>query len=170
MRGLRTAMVPGLGLVLSGSLLAVLLTAPPARADEAATPEIPPPSRNAEDSPLRLFAAVEEAWLASDADRLADLVDTTTVRITLEPGSPPTSAITHNAALFLFRDQLRLVKTLSFQVTRLEIGRKTKPAATATALWSADWGGRRGIRDLKVTLAAAPAGNRWVLTEVRAND
>ncbi len=170
MRGLRTALVPRLGIVLSGSLLAVLLATPLARADEAPTPEVPPPSRNAEDSPLRLFAAVEEAWLASDADRLAGLVDTTTVRITLEPGSPPTSAITHNAALFLFRDQLRLVKTLSFQVTRLEVGRKTKPAATATALWSADWGGRRGVRDLKVTLAAAPAGNRWVLTEVRAND
>ena len=170
MRRLGTALVPGLALVRTGFLLAALSAAPVVHADEAPTPETPPPSRNAEDSPLRLFAAVEEAWLASDADRLADLVDTTTVRITLEPGSPPTSAITHNAALFLFRDQLRLVKTLSFQVTRLEISRKAKPAATATALWSADWGGRRGVRDLKVTLAAAPAGNRWVLTEVRAND
>ena len=170
MRRLRTALIPGLGLVQTGLLLAALSAAPLAHADEAPAPETAPSIRHAEDSPLRLFAAVEEAWLASDADRLADLVDTTTVRITLEPGSPPTSAITHNAALFLFRDQLHLVKTLSFQVTRLEVARKTKPAATATALWSADWGGRRGVRDLKVTFAASPAGNRWVLTEVRAND
>jgi len=113
---------------------------------------------------------VEDAWVASDAERLADMVDTTVVRITLEPGTPPTSAITRNAALFLFRDQLRLVKTKSFRVTRLEVAQKSKPTATAAATWSADWGGRRGVRDLKVLFVAAPVGNRWVLTEVRAND
>jgi len=131
--------------------------------------ETPPPVAQVEDSPLKLFAAVEDAWVASDAERLADMVDTTVVRITLEPGTPPTSAITRNAALFLFRDQLRLVKTKSFRVTRLEVAQKSK-TATAAATWSADWGGRRGVRDLKVLFVAAPVGNRWVLTEVRAND
>ena len=178
MARLRTAVGRGPGIAESAlariALLgAVLLLSPPGAGralagDETAVEEAPAP--RAVDSPLRLFADVEAAWLASDADRLADLVDTTIVRITLEPGTPPTSAVTRNAALFLFRDQLRLVKTRSFQVTRLEIARKAKPTATATAAWTADWGGRRGVRDLKVTFAAAPAGNRWVLTEVRASD
>ena len=157
--------------VLTSGLLLAAPAARPACAAEAPVPEpTPPAARTSEDSPLKLFAAVEDAWLASDADRLADMVDTTTVRITLEPGSPPTSAVTHNAALFLFRDQLRLVKTKSFRVTRLEVASKTKTVATATALWSADWGGRRGERDLKVSFTAVMAGNRWALTEVRAND
>ena len=139
---------------------------------EGATPpaSTAPPVPRIEDSPLKLFAAVEDAWIASDAERLADMVDTTVVRITLEPGTPPTSAVTHSAALFLFRDQLRLVKTMSFRVTRLEISQKAKPTATATATWTADWGGRRGVRDLKMVFVAAPVGSRWVLTEVRAND
>jgi len=170
----RPGTVLGPGLNAAATLAAVaLLVSPPAsravRAEEPPPAEAPPVAR-VEDSPLKLFAAVEEAWLASDADRLADLVDTTVVRITLEPGTPPTSAITRNAALFLFRDQLRLTKTRWFRVTRLEVAQKSKPTAQATATWSADWGGRRGIRDLKISFVAVPSGNRWVLTEVRAND
>jgi hypothetical protein len=172
----RTVLDPGWS-VAATLTAAALLVSPPApravRAEQAPPVEAPPVPR-VEDSPLKLFAAVEEAWLASDAERLADLVDTTVVRITLEPGTPPTSAITRNAALFLFRDQLRLVKTHSFRVTRLEVAQKSKQAAqataSATATWSADWGGRRGIRDLKILFVAVPSGNRWVLTEVRAND
>ncbi|HET9941666.1 MAG TPA: hypothetical protein VFR25_11255 [Candidatus Eisenbacteria bacterium] len=158
------------------TLAAAALLASPDAARFASAEGTPPPAETAppvprvQDSPLKLFAAVEDAWLASDAERLADMVDTTVVRITLEPGTPPTSAITRNAALFLFRDQLRLVKTKAFRVTRLEIGQKSKPTATATAIWSADWGGRRGMRDLKVAFVAVPVGSRWVLTEVRAND
>lgn len=158
----------------AATLAAILIVACPPAARFALAEEAPPPPESAvpraEDSPLKLFAAVEDAWIASDAERLADMVDTTVVRITLDPGTAPTSAVTRNAALFLFRDQLRLVKTRSFRVTRLEVGQKAKPAATATALWSADWGGRRGVRDLKVALVAMPVGSRWVLTEVRAND
>ncbi|HKO21975.1 MAG TPA: hypothetical protein VJX91_04915 [Candidatus Eisenbacteria bacterium] len=165
----RTAL--GLG---AATLAAILVAVCPPAARSARAEEAPPPAETAPpaigDSPLKLFAAVEEAWIASDAERLADMVDTTVVRITLDPGTTPTSAVTRNAALFLFRDQLRLVKTLSFRVTRMEIAQKAKPTATATALWSADWGGRRGVRDLKVAFVAVPVGSRWVLTEVRAND
>lgn len=172
----RTLLGSGLGAAATLAAAALLLSSPALRVAHA---EVPPPAEappvpRVEDSPLKLFAAVEEAWVASDAERLADLVDTTVVRITLEPGTPPTSAITRNAALFLFRDQLRLTKTLSFRVTRLEVAQKSKPTAqqtaSATATWSADWGGRRGVRDLKVAFVAVPSGNRWVLTEVRAND
>jgi len=165
----RTAL--GLG---AATLAAILVVVCPPAARSACAEDTPPPAETTpptvDDSPLKLFAAVEDAWIASDAERLADMVDTTVVRITLDPGTPPTSAITRNAALFLFRDQLRLVKTRSFRVTRLEIAQKAKPAATATALWSGDWGGRRGVRDLKVAFVAVPVGSRWVLTEVRAND
>ena len=160
----------------AATLAAAALLVSPHAARLASAEGTPPPAETAppvprvEDSPLKLFAAVEDAWVASDAERLADMVDTTVVRITLEPGTPPTSAITRNAALFLFRDQLRLVKTKSFRVTRLEVAQKSKQTATAAATWSADWGGRRGVRDLKVLFVAAPVGNRWVLTEVRAND
>jgi hypothetical protein len=168
----RTVLGSGLNAAVTLAAVALLVSPPgsgPVRAEEPPPAEAPPVPR-VEDSPLKLFAAVEEAWLASDAERLADLVDTTVVRITLEPGTPPTSAITRNAALFLFRDQLRLTKTRSFRVTRLEVAQKAKPTAQATATWSADWGGRRGIRDLKILFVAVPSGNRWVLTEVRAND
>ena len=160
------------GLGAAAAVAALLTSSHGARL--ALAEEAPPPAEtvvpSVENSPLKLFAAVEDAWIASDAERLADMVDTTVVRITLDPGAPPTSAVTRNAALFLFRDQLRLVKTQSFRVTRLEIGQKAKPTATATALWTADWGGRRGVRDLKVAFVAMPVGSRWVLTEVRAND
>jgi hypothetical protein len=170
----RTVLGPGLGAAATLAAAALLVAPPALRAvhAEAPPPAEAPPVPRVEDSPLKLFAAVEEAWVASDAERLADLVDTTVVRITLEPGTPPTSAITRNAALFLFRDQLRLTKTRSFRVTRLEVAQKSKPTAqaTASATWSADWGGRRGVRDLKIFFVAAPSGNRWVLTEVRAND
>lgn len=119
-------------------------------------------------SPVLLFAAVEEAWEASDSERLASLVDTTVVRVSVTPGTPPTSALTRSAAAFLFQDQLRLVKTRSFQLVRLDVQKKGK--AVGTALWSGDWGGRQGEREIKVVLTAAPRGNRWLLTEVRAND
>jgi hypothetical protein len=141
------------GLIAACLLLAVLILPAPSRADE---------------SPLRLFASVEEAWLASDTERLASLVDTTSVRIALKPGVPPASAVTRNAAAFLFQDQLRLVKTREFRVIKLEVSKKGK--ARAVARWEGDWGGRQGLRTVEIVMTAIPAVGRWLLTEVRADD
>jgi hypothetical protein len=115
-------------------------------------------------TPAQLFAAVEVAWSSGDADGLADLVDTTSVRIGLKPGSTPTAAMTRSAAAFLFQDQLRLVTTQSFQVLRMDTGNGT---STANARWTGDWGGTQGTRRLKVTLAAIHVAGRWYLREVR---
>jgi hypothetical protein len=135
-------------------------------ADPAPEPSFPaPPSL---ESAVRLFAEVEGAWAESSAVGLAALVDTAVVRIALKPGTQPTSAVTRSAAAFLFQDQLRLVKTRSFRVIKIEVDRKGK--ARAEAEWSGDWGGRQGARDVKVSLVAAISGNRWLLTEVRSND
>ncbi len=166
MQRLRTTALgaTAVGLTWVASMLAPTTAAePPSQA-----PAAPPPIVRADDSAMRLFAAVEEAWLASDADRLAGLVDTTVVRIAVKPGAPPTAAVTRTAASFLFQDQLRLVKTRSFRVVKLEVSKKGK--ARGLAEWSADWGGRQGARDVTVVLAAAATGGRWSLTEVRAND
>jgi len=121
------------------------------------------------DSPVWVFAAFEEAWMTNDHDRLAALVDTATVRIALKPGAPPTSAMTRRAVAFLFRDQLRLVNTTSFQIVRLDVSSK-KGRAQALAVWSGDWGGRQGAREVEVGLQAVLHGNRWEISEVRAND
>jgi hypothetical protein len=115
-------------------------------------------------TPLQLFATAEEAWASGDAETLASLVDTTQVRIGLKPGSTPTAAMTRSAAVFLFQDQLRLVTTQSFQVTRVSVG---NASATATARWWGDWGAREGTRKLTVTLSAVPLAGRWYLREVR---
>jgi hypothetical protein len=115
-------------------------------------------------TPTQLFAAVEEAWSTGDAEALAALVDTTSVRIGLKPGTQPTAAITRSSAAFLFQDQLRLVTTRSFQVLSLNVGKTT---ATATAQWTGDWGGRQGMRRLTVRMRAAPVSGGWVLREVR---
>ena len=148
------------------------LPATPARAQSSPepTPSTPPEPERPRDgeSPVQLFAAIEDAWTVSDSERLASLVDTTVVRVSVTPGSPPTTALTRSAAAFLFQDQLRLVKTRSFQLVRLDVQKKGK--AVGTALWSGDWGGRQGEREIKVVLTAAARGNRWLLTEVRAND
>lgn len=125
-------------------------------------PEGAPLLRNA--TAIQLFAAVEEAWGSGDAEGLAALVDTSSVRIGLKPRSTPTAAMTRSAAAFLFQDQLRLVTTQSFQVFRVEVG---KDEGTATARWWGDWGGREGVRRLTVTLTAAPLAGRWRLREVR---
>jgi hypothetical protein len=136
---------------------------PPAAAPSSdARPDVRPALRNA--TPAQLFAAVEEAWSSGDAGGLADLVDTTSVRIGLKPGATPTAAMTRSAAAFLFQDQLRLVTTQSFQLLRMEMGTGT---STANARWTGDWGGTQGTRRLKVTLAATYIGGRWYLREVR---
>jgi hypothetical protein len=129
---------------------------PEARAD------LRPILRNA--TPAQLFAAVEEAWSSGDADGLADLVDTTSVRIGLKPGGTPTAVMTRSAAAFLFQDQFRLVSTQSFQLLRMttETG-----GTTASGRWIGDWGGSQGMRRLKVSLEAIYVAGRWYLREVR---
>jgi len=52
---------------------------------------------------IRLFSIVEEAWAASDTDRLTSLVDTTVVRIAVKPGTPLTSALVLTSVLLLAR-------------------------------------------------------------------
>ena len=172
--------------IASGLLFATLVVVPPvtasavltsqAIADPAAGAAGAPGAANAAgaaaaagpDSPLRLLASVEEAWVAGDAERLASLVDTTSVRIGLKPGVSPTAAVTRNSAVFLFQDQLRLVKTWDFHVVRLEVPKKEP--ARAVASWGADWGGRQGKRTLEVKLTLVAVGGRWLLTEVRVDD
>lgn len=141
----------------------------------AAAPE-PPPAPALDERPaphastaLWLFASVEEAWAASDAERLSSLVDTTRVRIAVKPGAPLAAALTRVAAAFLLQDQLRMVRTQGFQLTRFELDRKRK-LCRGTAIWAGDWGGRQGIRTVRVALVARPSSNRWLLTEIRAED
>jgi len=140
--------------------LGFLLTASASTADE-------PPPESPIASPAALFAAVEEAWLRADGERFASLVDTTAVRIALKPGESPKAAVTRTAAAFLFQDQVRLVATKEFRVVRFQ---PSKRGVTAAAAWRGDWGGRRGERDVEVTLIAARRAGRWLLIEVRAKD
>lgn len=137
--------------------------APPA----PAVPAVPAPVEVRCVTPVQLFAAVEDAWFRTDADRLAALVDTASVHIAVKPGAPPAAAMTRGAAAFLFQDQLRLVRTQSFQIVRVNVGRQS---GTAIARWTADWGGRQGVRTVDVSLVAAPVVGRWLLTEVRVRD
>lgn len=159
-------------LVVALALLAFL--APPSFAGRGASDEPFPPATGAhsETGPataLRLFASVEEAWIKSDAERLASMVDTTSVRIAVKPGAPLTAALTRGAAAFLFQDQLRLVQTRGFRVSRFEANSK-RPTARATAIWMGDWGGQRGERSVQVTMTARSVGGVWLLTEIRAED
>jgi hypothetical protein len=153
------------------ALFPILLAVVPLTASAEAPP--PPPQAAAPESrrpilrnttPAQLFAAVEEAWSSGDADGLADLVDTTSVRIGLKPGGTPTAAMTRSAAAFLFQDQFRLVSTQSFQLLRMTA---ESEETTANARWIGDWGGSQGMRRLKVTLQAVYVGGRWYLREVR---
>lgn len=148
----------------------LLLTAAVSFADEpvAPPPAAPaPPPESAMATPAALFAAIEGCWIQADGECFASLVDTTAVRIALKPGESPTAAVTRTAAAFLFQDQIRLVKTKEFHVVRFN---PTKRGVTAIATWSADWGGRRGERDVEVTLMAVRRAARWLLTEVRTKD
>jgi hypothetical protein len=136
------------------------------------TPPAPAPEIRADSgpvTPIRLFSIVEEAWAASDTDRLTSLVDTTVVRIAVKPGAPLTSALTRVAAAFLLQDQLRLVRTQAFQVRQFNCDQKRR-LCRATAIWTGDWGGRQGKRAVRVTLTARPAANGWLITEIRAED
>jgi len=138
---------------------------PPAPAVTAAEPRAEAASLSA----IRLFAGVEEAWASTDVERLTSLLDTTAVRIAIKPGAPLTSALTRVAAAFLMQDQLRLVHTQEFQVTRLDCDKKRR-VCRAYAIWTGDWGGRLGTRAVRVTLVAQAKAGRWLLTEIRAED
>lgn len=162
--------------------IAPVTAAPSAPAAEPPPPTDPPPSGSAKAEPaavavlrvapqptaVRLFAAVEEAWSASDAERLASLVDTTRVRIALKPDTPPTTAITRGAAVFLFKDRMHLVSTREFRVLRVEVSAKGQ--ARAQARWVGDWGGRQGVKPVRVLLTAGKEPSGWLLTEVRTAD
>ncbi len=156
------------GLVLAGPVLRPALAQadqPPPPPAAAPAPAAPAPPATA----LQLFAAVEEAWAASDAERLGALVDTTSVKISIKPDAPPTAALNRVAAAFLFQDPMRLVRTSSFRVIRVNVS--DRGTARATARWIGDWGGQRGMRRVRVELeAAAVRTGVWLLTEVRSSD
>ena len=158
-------------ILLGAPAVAVAQTQPPS--PPPARPEAPPSAfaRRGAVVPataVQLFAAVEEAWAVSDGERLAALVDTTCVQVALKPDAPPASAATRVAAAFLFADQMRLVRTLEFHVVKVDV--PEKGPARATAHWTGDWGGRRGVRLIRVDLRGAATAGGWLLTEVRASD
>lgn len=146
----------------------------PALAADTANPEAAAPAPIVASEPLatatQLMAAVERAWKAGDAPALASLCDSASVRIAVKPGTPPAAAPTLSAATFLIRDQLALVGSLGFQVTRLETNAKQR-TARAWARWRGTFGGTHVARDIEVVLTArAGVDGSWLLTEIRAND
>lgn len=151
--------------LLMASLIPTLAFAP--------APTAAPPSETRPEpihaTAIGLFAGVEETWAASDAERLSALVDTTAVRISIKPGTPLATASTRVAVTFLLQDQLRLVHTRAFRVTRFDCDAK-RGFCRAFALWTGDWGGRQGTRKVRVALTARPQAGRWLLTEIRAED
>lgn len=158
-----------------GLLLAATLVAGHGASTALADPPPPEPAVSAPSgvhhaTPLQLFAAVERAWNAADANALASLCDSSVVRVALKPGSPPATAPTLGAVAFLIQDQLRLVVSRRFHVVRLEVDSK-KRTARAWARWVGEWGGARNTRDVQVNLQARAAGDGgWLLTEIRANN
>lgn len=155
---------------LAATLAAALLAGLPVT-PSLADPDTPEPVVSApRPTPLQLFAAAENAWNDVDANSLASLCDSSTVRVALKPGSPPASAPTLGAVAFLIQDQLRLVVSRRFQVIRLEVNGK-KRTARAWARWIGEWGGARNTRNVEVVLQARSSGDAgWLLTEIRAND
>jgi hypothetical protein len=153
---------------LAGSVGSARAAAPPPAPTPLpeTVPPSPPPALPA--TALQLFSVIEEAWTVSDAERLASLVDTTGVRIAVKPGAPPTAALNRVAATFLFQDPMRLVRTREFRIVRLDVS--DKGTARATASWVGDWGGRRGVQLVRVTLTAGSHTGAWLLTEVRTSD
>lgn len=157
---------------LASDALARAVSAHSALAAGTSEKEPPAPEIRAEageTTAIRLFAGVEAAWAASDAEQLASLVDTTAVRIAVKPGAPLTAALTRVAAAFLLQDQIRLVRTQGFQMTRFDCDTKRR-ICRGTAVWTGDWGGRHGTRSVRVSLTARPRAGRWLLTEIRAED
>ena len=155
---------------LTATLAVVLLTGIAVRF-AFADPATPDPVISApQPTPLQLFAATERAWTGADANALASLCDSATVRVALKPGSPPASAPTLGAVAFLIQDQLRLVVSHRFQIVRVEVDGK-KRTARAWARWIGEWGGARNTRNVEVVLQARSSGDAgWLLTEIRAND
>jgi hypothetical protein len=142
--------------------------APPAALpDDAEAPSVrPSPQR----TPAQLFAAAERAWIAGDAAALAALCDSASVRIAIKPGGSPAAAPTLRGVAFLIRDQLHLVATREFRVSRFETDAK-KRTSRASARWNGDWGGEKGVRSLNVVLSAKGFGDgSWLLTEIHAED
>lgn len=166
MSGSRIRSLVSFALVLAlGSPAGIARSQGPASDEKPEERRAEPPPSLPESTPVRLFAAVEAAWVAGDAEAFAALVDTTAVRIALKPGATPTTAPTRSAAAFLFQDQLRLVTSQTFQIRKVAV---SKGSARAEGLWAGDWGGRTGGRAVKVTLTAWAIGGRWLLREVRA--
>ncbi len=158
-------------LLILASLASLASTQPGLAGQDGRTySQTPPPAADtAPPSAIRLFAGVEEAWGMPDIDRLASLLDTTAVRISIKPGVPLTSALTRVAAAFLLKDQLSLVRTEEFRLTRFDCDKK-RDVCRAIAIWTGDWGGRQGRRAVRVTLTARGRAKRWLLTEIRAED
>jgi hypothetical protein len=158
-----------LGHRLAAVLLALSTSAVPALESRASEPTVVI-SPSPQSTPVQLVSALERAWMAGDANTIASLCDSATVRIALKPGTPPAAAPTLNAAAFLIRDQLALVVSRQFRVVRLETDDK-KRTAKAWASWHGSWGAGKGARDIEVLLTARAAGDgSWLLTEIRAND
>jgi hypothetical protein len=159
---------PGRGLTATLlATLAALVLAVAALASADSTAAVSP---SPQATPAQLVATLEKAWMAGDANAIASLCDSATVRIALKPGAPPAAAPTLNAAAFLIHDQLDLVASREFRILRLETDEK-KGTAKAWASWHGSWGGGKGARDVEVMLAARSTGDgAWLLTEIRAND
>jgi hypothetical protein len=118
--------------------------------------------------PLSVFASVEKAWAAGDADALVQLLDPEEkVRIAFAKGGPCGGYFNRDQAYFLLKDMLEFTKTDRF---------------TFQKYWNLDSSGKSpyavAIREFRMNDGAAHAdqvyislrrrGDQWVVGEIRS--
>ncbi len=141
-------------------LIAVLLAACPAAADPEPDGE-EPEAGGVQASYLRIAMA----WVEGDPEALAELVHPDGLQVRIGSGGRATS-YSPNQAFYFFKNLFRANSTESFDYQRQQ--QATGPRVHAMAVWHYREAAGDPLRERRLVLLLARAGDAWLLAEINA--
>ena len=144
----------------------LLLVSVPASAQEAKVDEEPSMSPNA--GPLRVFKSVERAWLAGDAQAIANLASGSRVYVEIRGIDRGGGHYTKPQIFYIFRNMFASTDQMNFTFVKYFNIEKPEGRIYGMALRTYKKNQSGGLYKDKVFVTLVKEGSRWAVAEIKS--
>lgn len=121
-------------------------------------------------TPLRVFAAIEEAWNEGQPDSIAQFLPEDKILLRLEKSAPDKAYYSHKQAAYMLRDEFRFTMTESFEFVEFKYSKGKDDPPSARAEWSFRREPAGKVTVQKVRIGLRFEADRWVVSEIKLQD
>ncbi|MBN1504797.1 MAG: hypothetical protein JW952_07040 [Candidatus Eisenbacteria bacterium] len=121
-------------------------------------------------TPLRVFAAIEDAWNDGQPDSIVRFLPEDKILLRLEKSAPEKAFYSNKQAAYMLRDEFRFTMTESFEFVDFTYSKDGDDPPSARAQWAFRREPEGQVTVQKVRIGLRLEADRWVVSEIKIED